>query len=181
MRRQLPSMAVGNGQFMVVDAFAYRCVNGHAAVAADVLEDVALAKTFRGAGLRTAVVSGSDVATCRMYDTDTELIDGYTKSLWTAFSNEPAALATVSLLKLIYVLPPFMAIVSRDRRTRMWGTVGYAAATVGRVAVAQRTGQRTWPDALAAPLSVASLSALTALSILRHRRGTLTWKGRSVG
>lgn len=180
MRQQLPSMAVGNGQFMVVDARAYRAVGGHSAVAADVLEDVALARIFREFGLRTAVVDGSEVATCQMYRTDTELVDGYTKSLWDAFGSESAAIATLSALKLIYVLPPFMAVVSNDRNTRLWGALGYLAAVTGRVVVARRTGQRVWPDSLAAPVSVAALSALTVLSIRRHRRGTIVWKGRGL-
>ena len=84
MDRQLPSMAVGNGQFAVFNAPAYRSVGGHAAVAGDVLEDVGLARAMRRAGYRTAVVDGSAIAKCRMYETDRELVDGYTKSLWAA-------------------------------------------------------------------------------------------------
>ncbi len=180
MTRQLPSMAVGNGQFMVVDAASYRLVSGHACVAGVVLEDVALARAFREVGLRTAVVDGSKVARCRMYASDRELVNGYTKSLWSAFGGEPAAIATVSILKLVYVLPPWMLLASRDPRSRAWGAFGFGAAVVGRFVVARRTGQRAWPDSLAAPVSIGSLSVLTGLSIWRHHRGTITWKGRAL-
>lgn len=180
MRKQLPSMAVGNGQFLVVNADSYRRVGGHESVANEILEDVALARAFRVAGLRTAVVDGSAIAQCRMYTSDRALVDGYTKSLWSAFGSTPAAVTTMAVLTLVYVLPAVLAIVSRDQATRRWGALGYVAAVGGRVAVARRTGQRVWPDSLAAPASVVSLAALTGLSLLRHRRGTITWKGRAL-
>lgn len=178
MVRQLPSMAVGNGQFAVFDATAYRTINGHAAVASEVLEDVALARRLRERGFRTAVVDGSAMATCRMYDTNAQLVDGYTKSLWSAFGSEPAAFAVVCLLKAIYVLPPVVAIVSRDRAVRRWALLGYVAGVAGRIVVAKRTQQRVLPDAATQPLSIIAFGALTALSIWRHRRGTILWKGR---
>ena len=178
MDRQLPSMAVGNGQFAVFSAPAYRSVGGHAAVAGDVLEDVGLARAMRRAGYRTAVVDGSAIAKCRMYETDSELVDGYTKSLWAATGSELGALGIAGLLKLLYVLPPLFAATSRDRNVRAWGAVGYAAGVASRVVVARKTGQRVWPEALTQPLSVTAFSALTVISIWRHRRGELQWKGR---
>ena len=180
MRQQLPSMAVGNGQFLVVNADSYRRVGGHEAVSSEILEDVALARAFRVAGLRTAVIDGSAIAQCRMYAGDRELIDGYTKSLWNAFGGAPAAAATMGALALVYVLPAFLAVTSRDRATRNWGSLGYVAAVGGRVAVARRTGQHVWPDSLAAPASVACLAVLTGVSLWRHRQGTITWKGRAL-
>ena len=180
MRKQLPSMAVGIAQFSVVNAGSSRRVGSHASVADEILEDVALARAFRVAGLRTAVVDGSAIAQCRMYTSDRALVDGYTKSLWSAFGSTPAAVTTMAVLTLVYVLPAVLAIVSRDQATRRWGALGYVAAVGGRVAVARRTGQRVWPDSLAAPASVVSLAALTGLSLLRHRRGTITWKGRAL-
>ena len=120
-------MAVGNGQFVVFNAPAYRSVGGRVAVAGDVLEDVGLARAMRRAGYRTAVVDGSAIAKCRMYETTRELVDGYTKPLWAASGSEKGALGIAGLLKLLYVLPPLSAATSRDRNDEAWGAVGYAA------------------------------------------------------
>jgi hypothetical protein len=73
------------------------------------------------------------------------------------------------------VVPPVAAV--RGSRA---GLLGYLAGVLGRVAVARRTGGRAWPDALAHPLSVLVLDVLMARSVLGHRRGTLSWRGRSV-
>ena len=64
--------------------------------------------------------------------------------------------------------------------TRVIGAIGYAAGVASRAMVANRTGERSWPDALAHPISIAAFTALNALSWSRHLRGANTWKGRPV-
>jgi GT2 family glycosyltransferase len=179
MSAQPASMAVGNGQFAVFDSDQYRRIGGHRAVAGEVLEDVALARALRNVGSRTAVVDGQHAATCRMYSTNRELIDGYTKSLWQAFGGRVQQTGTLGLLALLYLLPP-IAVTSRDRTTRVSAVVATSAAVGGRVFVARRTGQRILPDIAAAPVSITALIGLTVLSNDRRARGQLSWKGRRV-
>jgi len=179
MAVQPESMAVGNGQFALFDGDQYRRIGGHSAVAGEVVEDVAFARALRNAGARTAVVDGQHVATCRMYTTNTELIDGYTKSLWQAFGGRAQQAGTLGLLTVLYLLPATV-VASSDRTTRISARVAVAAAVVGRVLVARRTGQRALPDVAAAPASIAALICLTVVSSYRHTRGELRWKGRRV-
>jgi hypothetical protein len=80
----------------------------------------------------------------------------------------------------LYVLPPAVALLSTDRRTRTYGALGYAAGVASRWIVARRTGERMWPDILAHPLGMTAFSSFIGASIVRHRRGTLQWKGRPV-
>lgn len=174
------SLAVANGQFLIVDAAALRRAGGIAAVRGEVLDDVALLRQIKRSGGRGTVVDGTHVATCRMYDTGDELIAGYTKSLWAAFGSPVGAAMAMGALGLAYVLPPVAAVVGRDRSTRIAGAAGFAAAVAGRMVVARATRQRVLPDSLAHPLSIAALAVLTARSWVGRRRGTLTWKGRAV-
>ncbi|MFC7571871.1 hypothetical protein ACFQX8_05095 [Klenkia terrae] len=46
---------------------------------------------------------------------------------------------------------------------------------------ARRTGGRVWPDSLAHPLGVAVLDLLVVRSVLGRHRGTLRWRGRTLG
>lgn len=177
---QRPSMAVANGQFMLVRRDAYRQAGGHEAVKAEVIEDVALARSFRRAGLRTAVVDGSNAAQCHMYAYDSELIDGYTKSLWAAFGEPPGSYATVAALLGIYLGPLAALGFGRCPTTKALGALGCAAAVVNRIVVAYTTGQRVFPDSLGQPLSIAALAALFIRSQRAHKRGTLCWKGRQL-
>lgn len=172
-RSARPALAAANGQFLVVRRRAYEQAGGHAAVRAAVLDDIALARRVVASGGRVAIADGSEWASCRMYRSWPELRDGYTKSLWAAFGSPPAAAAASVALGFVYVLPA-LALLRGSRA----GLVGYGAGVAGRVITARATGGRVWPDVLEHPASIAAFGYLTARSVLQHRRGRLTWKGR---
>jgi hypothetical protein len=177
---QWPSMSAANGQLLVMDAAAYRQVGGHGAVAGEVLEDIAIMRSVRTAGLRAVTADGSTLAQCRMYRGAGEVVDGYAKSLWAAFGGAPGSVAGTALLLLAFVVPPVAAVAAREPRTRAWGIAGYAAGVASRAMVARRTGEPRLPDTLAHPLSIAAFAGLTAESWRRRRTGTAAWKGRPV-
>ncbi|HEY2723664.1 MAG TPA: glycosyltransferase family A protein [Pseudonocardiaceae bacterium] len=178
-RSPRPALAAANGQFLVVRTGAYHAAGGHAGVAAEVLEDIALLRAVKRTGGTGGPAAGATLARCRMYADAAQLRTGYGKSLWAAFGSAGGAAAALGLLALAYLLPA-AAMVAGTGGTRLLGTAGYAAAVASRIVAARATGGRWWPDALAHPLSVAALGALTAESLYRHRRGTLTWKGRTL-
>ena len=172
-----PSLAAANGQFLVLTRVAYERAGGHAAVRDQVIEDVALLRAVKRSGGRGVPVEGSSLASCRMYDSWPALRDGYAKSLWASVGGSPVASATAAAaLSAVYVAPALAAL--RGSRA---GLAGYAAGVAGRAVVAARTGSRVWPDALAHPVSVLLFDVLMARSLLGHRRGSLSWRGRAVG
>jgi len=109
------------------------------------------------------VADGTALATTRMYDTWDELVAGYTKSLHTT------PVAATLLPVLLYVVPVLRGDLA-----------AVLAGVAGRALTSARTGSPVWPDALLHPLSVALLGWLSVRSRLAARRGTLTWKGRSL-
>nr|WP_231861590.1 glycosyltransferase family 2 protein [Frankia alni] len=174
-RSPRPSLAAAGGQFLCVDAAAYRRAGGHAGVRDQILEDIALLRAVKRSGGRGVVVDGSALVTNRMYAGWAELRDGYAKSLAAAGGGPAASAAQIGLLWWLFVLPAAAAALGSRA-----GLAGYLAGVAGRVVAARRTGGRSWPDAAAHPVSVGLLGYLTALSWWRRRRGTATWKGRSV-
>ncbi|MGY1618096.1 glycosyltransferase family 2 protein [Geodermatophilus sp. SYSU D00691] len=175
-RSPRPSLAAANGQFLVVRGHAYRAAGGHAAVAGEVLEDIALLRAVKRAGGRGVPVDGSRLAACRMYEGWAQLGEGYAKSLWATVGGSPAAsAAAAAALTAVGVVPALAAL--RGSRA---GLVGYAAGVAGRAVVAARTGGRVWPDSLAHPLSLLLLDVLMARSVAGHRTGTLSWRGRTL-
>jgi hypothetical protein len=172
------SLAAANGQLLAVDAQRYRSSGGHAIVRGEVLDDIALLRAVKRDGGRGAVVDGTHVATCRMYDDGTALVEGYTKSLWSAFGSRAGAAGVVAALTWLYVVPAAAAVVGPSRTARAWGAAGYAAGVAGRALVARRTAQRVLPDVLAHPVSVGAFGLLTAESWRRRSTGSLTWRGR---
>lgn len=172
-RSSRESLSAANGQLIAVDATAYRAAGGHEAVRDRVLDDIGLMRAVKRSGGRAGVADGSRIAHCRMYTRWSQVRDGYGKSLWEAFGSPAGAAGVMAGLAVVYVIPPAAAL-----RGSLVGLAGYAAAAVGRYAVAERTGGRSMPDCLTHPASVVLLGWLTADSWRRHRRGSLSWKGR---
>lgn len=175
-----PTWSAAIGQFLVIDAEAYRAAGGHRPVAHFVVEDVEVLRNLKRHGHRGGPVNGGFLARCRMYSSTQEVIAGYEKSLWSVFGSSTRALAMAAAMVGIYVAPPVIAVATRERSTRRWGMVGYLAGVAGRAAVARTTQERVWPDAFTMPTSAAAFAALTVRSMLRHRDGALRWKGREV-
>ena len=175
-----PSLSAANGQLLVIDAAAYRSLGGHDAVRGDVIEDVALMRAAKIAGFRTATVDGSNLATCRMYAGSDQVVDGYAKSLWSAFGGPAGSIAVNGLLLLIYVVPFAAVLGGPGRHGRLVGLAGYAAGVASRILVARRTGERILPDTLLQPASIGAFAALNVISWWRHARGRNSWKGRPV-
>ncbi|PVZ08259.1 glycosyltransferase [Actinomycetospora cinnamomea] len=171
-RSPRPSLSAANGQVLAVDATAYRAAGGHPRDR--VLDDIALLRALKAAGRRGVVADGTPVATCRMYRGADELREGYAKSLWAAFGSPGGAVGVLALLGLVHVVPAVAALAG----SRV-GLVGYLAGVASRALAARRTGSRVG-DAVAHPVSVLAVAALTADSWRRRRAGTLRWRGRPV-
>jgi hypothetical protein len=182
-RSPRPSLAAAGGQWLVADRAGYERAGGHAAVRADVLEDIGLARAVKRSGGRIALADGSALATCRMYDDTSELVEGYTKSLWASFGSAGGATAVVVLLLALYAIPPVVAaaaVAVRSFPLAATAAAAYLLGVAGRVVTARATGGRAWPDAVAHPVSIVVFAALVARSFRRRRQGRLTWRGRSL-
>ena len=179
-RSQRSSLSAANGQFIVVDARVYRRAGGHTAVAAEVLEDVALVRAVKRADGVGGVVDGTALATCRMYTSTADLIRGYSKSLWSLFGSPANALLSSLLLSMIYIAPlPCVAITAAQGNpgtASLWA-VAWCAAVLSRLLVARRTRGSLW-SVLAHPAAIAMLLWLLARSWRGRRTGTLVWKDR---
>lgn len=172
-RSRRASLAAAGGQFLVVRRAAYRAAGGHAAVRAKVLEDVELARAVKRAGGRIALADGSGVATCHMYASWPELVNGYTKSMWASFGSAAGAAGVVAMLVAVFVVPVIGLGISP-----IYASVGILAGVLSRVVAARATGGRAWPDALGHPVSIILFGWLVARSFRRRR--SVTWKGRKV-
>lgn len=171
-RSTRPSLVAANGQLLAVDTTLYRSAGGHLAVRDAVVEDLALARRLREVGTAGGFADGTCLASCRMYNGWHEIHTGYGKSLWSAFGSPARALGVAGLLLALYVAP-LLELPARG------AFAAYGLGVAGRWCAAGRTGGRRI-DALAHPLSVALFAWLVVSSVLDHRRGRLTWKGRGL-
>jgi glycosyltransferase involved in cell wall biosynthesis len=81
--------AAANGQFLMISRAAYDAIGGHASVAAEVLEDVALAKRAKSYGYRIWFASGKGIVRVRMYRSFTAMWQGWRKNLYRLVGGTP--------------------------------------------------------------------------------------------
>src|SRR3984885_13240575 len=75
-------IAAANGQFILIRRDAYDAVGGHAAIAGEILEDVALAARVKAAGYRIWFGSGKGIVKVRMYRSFWTMWAGWKKNLY---------------------------------------------------------------------------------------------------
>ncbi|HUI73658.1 MAG TPA: glycosyltransferase family 2 protein [Candidatus Acidoferrum sp.] len=85
-------IAAANGQFLMVRRDAYESVGGHASIAGEVLEDVAVAWQLKSAGYPIWFGSGKGVVQARMYRSFRTMWQGWTKNLYLLMGGTPVAL-----------------------------------------------------------------------------------------
>ena len=171
-----PSLAVANGQFIVCRRSAYEQSGGHAIVANQVIEDVALLRAFLRNGFHGTVIDGTTLATCTMYQSNADLIDGYAKSLWSAFGG---ALGSI-MINLVFLMTFTFPLASLFTEHWALGLATLITMMAGRTAVALVTRQKLVPDVALHPLAIAAFCFLNVTSWFRHLNKTNSWKGRQV-
>lgn len=173
----MPALSAGCGQLMVARRAAYLAADGHRAVRATLHDGIALARRMKATGHAIAVIDGTDLATCRMYDGFAAAWRGFARNAYEALGS-PSALVTMALLNLGLFVLPFVGLVTAPIVGAQAGTTTAWAASVAlvvalRLALAARC-RAPWWIALATPVAVLAMTAIQIHSYSNH------WTGRPV-
>ncbi|HEY6307191.1 MAG TPA: glycosyltransferase family 2 protein [Candidatus Angelobacter sp.] len=84
--------AAANGQYLLLRRDVYQALGGHQAVASKILEDVELARLFKGSGHKIWFRHGAGRVQTRMYRDFHSMVEGWTKNLALLFRH-PLGLA----------------------------------------------------------------------------------------
>lgn len=87
-------VAAANGQFLLIRRDAYDAVGGHAAIAGEILEDVALAIRLKQSGYHLWFAPGAGLVQTRMYRSFRALWGGWKKNLYRLMGGTPRAVFT---------------------------------------------------------------------------------------
>lgn len=101
--------AASNGQFLMIRREAYDAIGGHASVASEVLEDVALARRAKAAGYRLAFNSGKGIVRVRMYRSFASMWEGWTKNLYPLMGG--TRLSTFREIESTFPWIPFLVVL----------------------------------------------------------------------
>jgi len=108
-----PLFAAACGQCMIFTRTAYLECGGHKRVKSEIVEDVAIAKNIKKAGLKMKMFHGLKSITCRMYLTENEIRNGFRKNFLAGFGyNIPLFLLVSFLHWIVFIFPYIYMIVA---------------------------------------------------------------------
>jgi cellulose synthase/poly-beta-1,6-N-acetylglucosamine synthase-like glycosyltransferase len=173
--------AAANGQYILITREAYDAVGGHAAIAGNLLEDVALARAVKHSGRKIFFCYGGDAVQTRMYRSFAQLREGWTKNLALLFPS-PARLAALRAIEFILITASVTISVTSALRGR-W----QPAALAGMLAVILytlfltriRRAHFSWAANILAFFGLPLFSYLLLRSKNAHATGSVPWKGRT--
>ena len=175
------AFSAGCGQLFIARADAYHAVGGHAQIRTTLHDGVKLPRLFRQAGYRTDLFDATDIAACRMYQTNREVWDGLGKNATEGLASRGAILPMTALLFGGAVLPFLLLLLTpaMTERALILTLIAVALAYVPRLFSAWKFGQPVGA-ALLHPLGVTVLLVIQWLALIRHFTGKPSvWKGRS--
>ena len=169
--------AAASGQYLLIRREDYERIGGHAAVAGEVLEDVALARRAKQAGIRLHFASGHGIMRVRMYRTFGAMWQGWTKHLYPLMGGTSRAVGR-ELRGVVPWLPLLLLLFTPLHP--MIGVLGLAMLAVRHAVYAGALHRNRFPAMLALYYvpAVALYTAALLTSEWRYARGFVTWKGR---
>jgi glycosyltransferase involved in cell wall biosynthesis len=173
--------AAASGQYLLIRRGDYARIGGHAAVAGEVLEDVALARLAKQAGVRLHFASGHGIMRVRMYRTFAAMWEGWAKNLYPLIGGTAGGTPRAVGRELFRVVPWIPLLVLPLAVVHLiWGALSLALLAGRHAAYAADLRQNRFPTALALYYlpGVALYAAALLNSEWRYARGSVAWKGR---
>jgi glycosyltransferase involved in cell wall biosynthesis len=172
-------VAAANGQFLMMHRSVYDAIGGHASVAGEVLEDVAIAKRVKAAGYGVRFGSGAGVVRTRMYRSFGAMWKGWEKNLYQLIGGTPAAFRD----ELSAILPviPFLLILF-GLRYPLAIFAGVILLLVRQLGYGTDLTRNHYPFRFIIYYVPAVLlyAGVLIASYRGHAKGKLAWKGRDV-
>ncbi len=177
--------AAANGQFILVLRDAYQAVGGHAAVAGEILEDVALARRVKQAGYGIYFTAPIGVVRTRMYRSFRAMWQGWTKNLYPLVGKSaPAEFLGASPVLELALLLALVLLYHAGAATTVLASLGGALAGVALARLIFYAGaldRNLYPVAYIeyCYLGAALYGLALAASWWKNTHGVVLWKGRT--
>ena len=197
-KMNLPGLGTGCGQWFLTTAEAYRQVGGHSAVRSSFHDGIQLPRAYRKAGLMTDICDATELATCRMYHSASQVWNGLAKNAREGLAA-PGLIWFWTFMLLMGQVVPFMIVAlgldlicdgaiakafyppEEIDATHQQGIVLTGIGAVGCLLAwfprfdAARRFQASWLGALLHPVGITMLVGIQWYATIR------TWVGRPVG
>jgi chlorobactene glucosyltransferase len=176
---RFPGIVSANGQLIAFTRQCFEQFGGFAVAKGAILDDMALARAVKGAGMRFALLGAVGSVRCRMYNSDREVFDGFAKAAFINLGANPLALvAAIAAFGWLF-LGPWLWLLVAIVTGGPWllPALALLLSMAGRAASDAVFGFSTRFGLLQAP-SVLAWATIALASWYRYATGQISWKGR---
>lgn len=183
-RGRLVPLALGGGMGNLVRREAWRAIGGHERLRNAVVDDIGLARMLRRFGFRTRMVLAFDHASIRMYHGLGEIVQGFTKNMYSAFAGSLLMAPVFATLLSVVNLAPWIVAIGGAAGAFGQKETGIALATLGTIVAIRLVLYRALGFSLLAAIVLHPLETTLALFIFLRStwvveiRRNPTWRGR---
>ncbi|HYG34709.1 MAG TPA: glycosyltransferase family 2 protein [Clostridia bacterium] len=182
-RSRSAAFAAGCGQLFIARKDAYFKAGGHAVIRDSLHDGIKLPRAFRKAGCRTELFDATDLASCRMYRTNSEVWRGLGKNATEGLAA-PGTIGPMTLLLLGGQVLPLVLVgiaAASGRSGLAIALLALVCVFIPRLVAVYRFHQPLG-SALLHPLGVLALLQIQWAALFRSLRGRPSqWKGRAYG
>jgi glycosyltransferase involved in cell wall biosynthesis len=168
-------IAAANGQYILISREAYDAIGGHAAIASEILEDVALAQAVKRSGRKIFFRYAADAVRTRMYRNFAQLREGWTKNLTLLF---PHTCRLAAITFSLWALPWAFILLFSASHFSWWMALPMLAFS-RNTGVLRRANFDLTMELLGATFGMPMFAYLLLRSRRAHRSGKIGWKGRT--
>jgi glycosyltransferase involved in cell wall biosynthesis len=169
--------AAANGQFLLIRRDVYDQIGGHAGLAGEVLEDLAIAIRVKSAGHRIWFASGKGIVRVRMYRSFDAMWQGWKKNLYRLMGGTPWAVIreTESTLPWIPLL-----LIAMGLKFPLVFFLGVLLLIARQTSYGLDLVRNHYPFSFIFyyVLALAMYIGVLWASYRSHRKGRIAWKGR---
>lgn len=169
-----PAIATACGQFMLFEADSYRQNQWHAQVKDKIVEDAEIMRMVKAAKFNGEVLLANNMLLCRMYQSYTGAIAGFSKNALGAFNNSIGGLTAF----IVLVMGGPMIVMMTLNLNLIFFMVGLIALT--RVMISLEARENVFYNLILHPLQMLNMMLIAFLSIQKYLTRTNIWKGRAV-
>ena len=173
-----PSLAAASGLWIAFTREAYERIDGHQAVANQIVEDVELSRLAKQKGIKILTSAGTRVVSCRMYQSFSEVWSGFSKNLFglVRYKTVPFFILTLMLFTMC-VLPYITVWFAPFTKLSL---IAIAMNVAMRGILALKYKHPFFTSVTLHPLGIFLTLLIGINSFYQIKRGHLQWKGRQI-
>lgn len=176
---RFPAATAAHGAWMLFDRRAYDDIGGHQSVRNSLVEDVHISREIKKAGHRMILANVTKSVNSRMYETNSEVWEGFLKNSYTGIGRSPVIALLLTLFYTAFYILPFLLAATGLVAFSPLLLLPYVLTCLQQFYVMIRTRQNPLL-AFLMPLQAGAMIAVLLHAMRKARsKQAYSWKGRN--